>query len=239
MSENENAIQVALAKDLGKPGFEAVFAEVISVENEIRSMLDQLDDWLAPEAQPTPLALLPGSSFVQRDPYGVVLIVAPFNYPVQLTMLPLVAAISAGNCAIIKPSELTPASSALLQKLIPRYLDPRAFKVVTGAVEETTALLKEKFDYIFFTGSENVGKIVAKAAAETLTPVTLELGGQCIFCVIVSPLPSCFAFIRCVIEISLLTFFLSRFFLSFPLSPFLAVFASQANLLSFLVKMRI
>ena len=109
---------------------------------------------------------------------GTVLIISPFNYPIQLALMPLCACIAAGNTAIIKPSELTPASSSVLAKLIPKYLDTRAFRVVEGSVTETTALLKLKWDLIFFTGSEQVGKIVQKAAAEHLIPTVLELGGK-------------------------------------------------------------
>ena len=178
MEENEAAITTALKSDVGKPTFESTFTEVVTVQTEIRATLDELDHWMKPTSYPTPASLLPGSSYVMRDPYGVVLIIAPFNYPIQLSMLPLIAAISAGNCAVLKPSELTPASSTLLATLLPKYLDPQAFQVITGAIPETTALLKERWDYIFFTGSDVVGKIVAKAAAEHMTPVTLELGGK-------------------------------------------------------------
>lgn len=178
VSENESLITAALAADLGKPDFEARFAECITVQTDIKATLDEIDEWMKPVSCPTPAALLPGSSFVQRDPYGVVLIIGPFNYPFQLSILPLVAAISAGNCAVIKPSELTPKTSELISTLIPKYMDQRAFKVVLGAIPETGALLAEKWDYIFFTGSDVVGKIVAKAAAENLTPCTLELGGK-------------------------------------------------------------
>lgn len=144
MEENESAITAALKLDVGKPNFEATFSEVVSVETEIRSMLGELDEWMKPTPYPTPAALLPAESYVVRDPYGVVLIIAPFNYPIQLSILPLISSIAAGNCAILKPSELTPASSALLAELIPKYLDNQAFQVITGSVAETTALLKEK-----------------------------------------------------------------------------------------------
>ena len=147
MEENEAAIQAALKSDVGKPGFEATFTEIVPVQVEIRQMLDEIDHWMRPQSCPTPAALLPGSSYIMRDPYGVVLIVAPFNYPIQLTMLPLIAAISAGNCAILKPSELTPASTTLLLELLPKYLDTSAFQIVTGGVAETTALLKEKVSH--------------------------------------------------------------------------------------------
>jgi aldehyde dehydrogenase (NAD+) len=143
---------------------------------ETKAFLDHLPSLMAPTPYPTPLSLLPGTSYTRPEPYGAVLIIAPFNYPIQLTILPLIAALAAGNVVVIKPSELTPATSDLLQKLVPKYLDNKAVRLIDGAVPETTALLKEKWDFIFFTGSETVGKIVLKAAAEHLTPCTLELG---------------------------------------------------------------
>ena len=178
MEENEPAIRAALLSDVGKPWFEATFTEIVKVQTSIRSMLEQLDEWVAPVPCPTPVVLLPGTSYIIREPLGVILIIAPFNYPFQLTMLPLIAAIAAGNCALIKPSEEAPACSKLIAELIPRYLDTQAFRVVPGSIPETTALLAQKFDKIFFTGSTNVGRIVAEAAAKTLTPCTLELGGK-------------------------------------------------------------
>ena len=175
---NETAITAALKLDLGKSHFEAASTEVFTVATDIAASIAALSSWMAPESVATPLALLPASSAIRREPFGVVLIIAPFNYPFQLTALPLAAAIAAGNTAVIKPSDMTPATSALLASLLPAFLDAKAVTVVSGGVEETTALLKQKFDYIFFTGSESVGKIVMKAAAEHLTPVTLELGGK-------------------------------------------------------------
>lgn len=133
---------------------------------------------MAPERVATPLALVPAESFIVKEPYGVVLIIGPFNYPIQLTVNPLAAALAAGNVAVIKPSELTPASSSLIARLLPTYLDPQALSIIQGAIPETTALLKQHFDYIFFTGSEGVGKVILRAAAEFLTPCTLELGGK-------------------------------------------------------------
>ena len=178
VSENEDAIQAAVASDLGKPSFEGKFAEVWTVAGEVAATISALKSWMKPQSVSTPLALLPAKSYIVSEPFGVVLIISPFNYPVQLALMPLCAAIAAGNVAVIKPSELTPASSAILAKLIPKYMDNRAFRVVEGAIPETTALLKQKWDLIFFTGSEMVGKIVQKAAAETLTPTVLELGGK-------------------------------------------------------------
>ena len=168
----------ALQADLRKPLFEAAGYEVAVLAAEVDKVASQLQGWMAPEHVPTPLGISPASSYIVREPYGVVLIIGPFNYPVQLTVLPLCAALCAGNCAVVKPSELTPAVSSLLASLIPRYLDPSAVTCVEGAIAETTALLRERWDFIFFTGSETVGRIVARAAAEHLTPVCLELGGK-------------------------------------------------------------
>ena len=178
LTENEAAFVAALQSDLRKPLYEAGASEVFLVATEVKRSAALLRSWMQPEHVPTPLALAPASSYIVRDPYGVVLLIGPFNYPVQLIALPLVAALSAGNCVVVKPSELVPATSSTFASLLPRYLDPQAVIVVEGAIPETTALLKERWDHIFFTGSEAVGKIVARAAAEHLTPVTLELGGK-------------------------------------------------------------
>eukprot|EP01059_Diplonema_ambulator_P021865 TRINITY_DN3634_c0_g2_i2.p1 TRINITY_DN3634_c0_g2~~TRINITY_DN3634_c0_g2_i2.p1 ORF type:complete len:456 (+),score=137.29 TRINITY_DN3634_c0_g2_i2:103-1368(+) len=136
---------------------------------------------MADEAVTTPFEVSPtmmGKSFIRKEPKGVVLLIAPWNYPIELVMTPLVSIIAAGNCAVIKPSEVSVHSSALLEKLINKYLDTSCIKVVQGEVPETTALLKLPWDHIFYTGNGHVGRIVAKAAAEHLTPVTLELGGK-------------------------------------------------------------
>ncbi|CAG2063862.1 unnamed protein product, partial [Timema podura] len=115
---------------------------------------------------------------INHDPYGVVLVIGTWNYPYLITLEPVAGAISAGNTVIIKPSEVAPATAALMAKLIPKYLDPTCYAVLLGGVKETTQLLKERFDYIFYTGSTNVGKIIHKAANEYLVPTTLELGGK-------------------------------------------------------------
>jgi aldehyde dehydrogenase (NAD+) len=121
---------------------------------------------------------MPGRSYVYREPLGVVAIIAPWNYPFQTAVLPLVGALAAGNCVVVKPSEIAPHTSALIAKWLPRYLDPRAVRVFEGGVPETTALLREKWDHIFYTGNGTVGRIVMEAASKHLTPVTLELGGK-------------------------------------------------------------
>jgi aldehyde dehydrogenase (NAD+) len=125
-----------------------------------------------------PVAVQPARARIVREPLGVVLVIAPWNYPVQLALVPLIGALAGGNCVVLKPSEVAPATSAVLARLIPRYLDPECVAVVEGGVPETTALLAERFDHVFYTGNGTVGRIVMEAAAKHLTPVTLELGGK-------------------------------------------------------------
>ncbi len=176
--EGESTLLKALAADLGKSDFEGIMTELNFVISEIDLTIKHLPGWVKPEKVAAPLAQQPGTARIHRDPLGVVLIIGPWNYPIQLVLAPLVGAISAGNCAIIKPSEVAPHSSAALATLIPQYMDNQCVRVVEGGVPETSALLKERFDHIFFTGGEVVGKVVMRAAAEYLTPVTLELGGK-------------------------------------------------------------
>jgi aldehyde dehydrogenase (NAD+) len=178
IKENEKALLDALAKDLGRPPFEGWLAEIRCLEIEIEHALKDLHSWMKPERHNAPMVLQPGSAYIQPEPLGVALIIAPWNYPIQLALSPLIGALAAGNCAVVKPSEVSPASSAALAELIPKYLDNDAVVVVEGAVPETTALLEQRWDHIFFTGGERVGKIVMTAAAKHLTPVTLELGGK-------------------------------------------------------------
>jgi aldehyde dehydrogenase (NAD+) len=172
------AIENALATDLGKSPTEAQMSEIGVVVGEIDNTVRHLRRWLRPRRVAIPLSVAPASARVVREPLGVVLVIAPWNYPIQLSLVPVAGALAAGNAVILKPSELAPATSALLARLLPHYLDPTAVAVVEGGVEETTELLTEKFDHIFFTGNARVGRIVARAAAEHLTPVTLELGGK-------------------------------------------------------------
>lgn len=146
LSENEAAFVAALQSDLRKPLYEAAASEVFLVATEVQRSASLLRSWMQPEYVSTPLALAPASSYIIRDPYGVVLLIGPFNYPVQLIVLPLIAALSAGNCVVVKPSEAVPAVSSTFASLLPRYLDSQAVIVVEGAVPETTALLKEKSD---------------------------------------------------------------------------------------------
>jgi aldehyde dehydrogenase (NAD+) len=144
---------------------------------QLKSVLS-LRKWVKPEKVKTPLTHIGSKSFLYSEPYGVVLIVAPWNYPFQLAIAPLIGAIAAGNCAIIKPSELTPRTSEILARLVEEIFPKEYISVVLGGVEESQSLLNEKVDYIFFTGSVAVGKIIMEAAAKNLTPVTLELGGK-------------------------------------------------------------
>src|SRR6478752_7407044 len=168
----------ALLADLGKSPTESQIAELGFVVGELDHTLRRLRRWLRPRRVAVPGALLPARASTLLEPVGVVLIIAPWNYPVQLLLAPLVGALAAGNAVVLKPSELAPATSAAMARLIPEYLDPRAVAVVEGGVEETTALLAQRYDHIFYTGNGRVGRIVAAAAVENLTPVTLELGGK-------------------------------------------------------------
>ncbi|MFC9709701.1 aldehyde dehydrogenase [Paenibacillus sp. NPDC056933] len=168
----------ALRVDLNKSETEAYGSEIRIVLGELDFALDHIEEWAAPRPVPTNSAIPDGASTIYPEPYGVALIIAPWNYPFQLAFGPLIGAIAAGNCAIIKPSELTPAVSRLTYDLVHEIFPEEYVAVMEGEVGTSTALLKEKFDYIFFTGSTGVGRIVMKAAAEHLTPVTLELGGK-------------------------------------------------------------
>ena len=179
LTEQRERLEAALASDLGKPPVEGYATEIGFTVTEIDHVIAHLRDWMQPEKVRVPVAFRPGTATVMRQPLGVVLVIAPWNYPVQLTLAPLVAALAAGNAVVVKPSELSPATSSALAELVPQYLDSRVVAVVEGAVAETTALLAEAFDHIFYTGNGTVGRIVMRAAAEHLTPVTLELGGKC------------------------------------------------------------
>ncbi|MDQ0389480.1 aldehyde dehydrogenase (NAD+) [Streptomyces sp. DSM 42143] len=179
LTENGEGLEAALHADLGKSATEAQRTEIGFTVREIDHTLDHLADWLRPEPAPVPAHLgTDATAWTQYDPLGVVLVIAPWNYPTQLLLAPVVGALAAGNAVVAKPSELAPATSAALARLLPRYLDTDAVAVVEGGVPETTALLAERFDHIFYTGNGTVGRIVMRAAAEHLTPVTLELGGK-------------------------------------------------------------
>jgi acyl-CoA reductase-like NAD-dependent aldehyde dehydrogenase len=175
---HEKMFQDALWKDLRRNQFEASAGEVLAIAGEALYARDHVRSWMRPKHVKRPLFLAPGRADVHFDPLGVCLIIGTWNFPFLVTLSPLIAAISAGNCAVIKSSEVAPASSQVLQELLPQYLDNKAFSVVSGGASETTMLLEEKWDHIFFTGSPSVGKIVMQAAAKNLTPVVLELGGK-------------------------------------------------------------
>ena len=178
LEENEERFAAALHRDLGKSSIEAYVTEIGFTISEVGEALGHLRSWMKPERAKLALKFRPGTARVLSQPLGMVLIIAPWNYPVQLTLSPLVGALAAGNTVVLKPSEVAAATSAAMAELIPKYLDERVVAVVEGAVEETTALLAEQFDHIFYTGNGTVGRIVMRAAAEHLTPVTLELGGK-------------------------------------------------------------
>ncbi len=176
--ENESAIVQALQADLHKPEVEAVTSEIILILKEIDQVIKHLKTWTKPKRSLIPIYLLPASAQIQPEPLGVVLIIGAWNYPFQLLILPLLGAIASGNCAILKPSEISAHSSHLLAQIIAKYFEPAYITVIEGDIETNQQLLAEKFDHIFFTGSTAVGKIVMTAAAKYLTPVTLELGGK-------------------------------------------------------------
>lgn len=176
--ENESALAEALAEDLHKHPTESYMCETGFVLDEIRFHLRHLRGWMRERRRATPLAQFPSRSFVSPEPYGVALIMSPWNYPVQLCLEPLIGAISAGNCAVLKPSAYAPATSRALARLIGEAFPREYIAVVEGGRAENAALLEQRFDYIFFTGSVAVGKTVMAAAAKNLTPVTLELGGK-------------------------------------------------------------
>ena len=176
--ENRSEIEAALRNDLGKHAAEAAITETGIVLGEIAHAEKHLRRWARPRRVSLPLVLAPASGRVVAEPLGVVLIIGPWNYPLQLMLGPLVGAIAAGNAAVLKPSEIAAATAETLARLVPRYLDPRAVAVAQGGPETTGRLLEQRFDHVFFTGSERVGTLVAQAAARTLTPVTLELGGK-------------------------------------------------------------
>ncbi|AEN88693.1 Aldehyde dehydrogenase (NAD) [Priestia megaterium WSH-002] len=175
---HEEDILKAVKADLNKPEMEAKRAEVGLVLSEIDFAVENLAEWAEPKEVETPSTHAGAKSYIYQDPYGLALVIAPWNYPFQLAVSPVVGAIAAGNCVVLKPSELTPHTSSLLAKMFNENFPEEYLTVVEGEVETSTALLKENFDYIFFTGSTMVGKIVAEAAAKHLTPVTLELGGK-------------------------------------------------------------
>jgi aldehyde dehydrogenase (NAD+) len=176
--DNENEIFTALHADLNKSGFESYATETGFVLEEIRYHIKHLKRWAKPIKSSTPITNFPASSYITHEPLGTVLIIAPWNYPFQLLIAPLIGAISAGNTAILKPSELSKATSEILERIINNNFDTGNIHVIPGDAQVTQSLLKLEFNHIFFTGSTKVGKIVMERAAKNLVPVTLELGGK-------------------------------------------------------------
>jgi len=176
--DNEQLLIDEVHKDFQKSAFETYVTEIGLVIADINFALKNIESWTKQRSVSTPLVNFPSKNFIITEPYGSVLIISPWNYPILLALQPLVGAIAAGNTAILKPSELTPNTSSILETLISKNFDSEFLKVILGGVEESSALVKMDFDYIFFTGSTKVGKIIMKAAAEKLTPLTLELGGK-------------------------------------------------------------
>lgn len=178
LCDKEAAIGDALKRDLGKCFVEAYGSEIGFLKGEINHSLKRLEGWMKPRRVRAPLLVQPARSEIHSESLGVVLIIAPWNYPLHLTLAPLISALAAGNCAVLKPSELAPAMGDLMAKELPKYLDPQLVQVVQGGPSVTQELLAQRFDHIFFTGSGRVGRIVYAAAVKNLTPVTLELGGK-------------------------------------------------------------
>ncbi|MES1906773.1 MAG: hypothetical protein MHM6MM_000012 [Cercozoa sp. M6MM] len=177
--EKREALEQASRDDLHKHASEFIATEWMVTYNEVSHTLAELDDWVKPQSAKRNIVVLTDRTVqVHSQPLGVVLIIGPFNYATQLILLPLIGAIAAGNCCVIKPSELASAQASLLQELLPQYLDPEAVQVVTGGIPQSQEVLKQRFDKIFFTGGARVGRIVMEAAAKHLTPVVLELGGK-------------------------------------------------------------
>ncbi|MFC4075833.1 aldehyde dehydrogenase [Salinithrix halophila] len=175
---HESRIMKALRADLNKSSHEAFVTEIGIVLEEIRTASRHLKKWSRPRKVPTPLTHMGSKSWIQPEPFGISLIIGPWNYPFQLIVAPLIGAIAAGNCVVLKPSEMAPHTSTLIRKMAEEIFDPAHVTVVEGGVKESEALLEQPFDSIFFTGSPAVGRIVMEAAAKRITPLTLELGGK-------------------------------------------------------------
>ena len=178
IQKSEDLIVQALYDDFKKPEFEAVLTETNYVISELKDTIKNINNWAEPKRVFPSLLNFPSTDYIYKEPYGNVLVIAPWNYPFQLALCPLIAAVAAGNRVVLKPSELTPHTSAIIAKLIEKTFHINHVEVFEGGVEVSNKLLAKRWDYIFFTGSVTVGKVIAKAAAENLTPVTLELGGK-------------------------------------------------------------
>jgi aldehyde dehydrogenase (NAD+) len=178
IQKSEDLIVKALYDDFKKPEFEAVLTETNYVISELKDTIKNIKKWSKPKRVFPSLLNFPSTDYIYKEPYGRVLVISPWNYPFQLALCPLISAVAAGNRVVLKPSELTPHTSAVIAKIIQKTFHVNHVEVVEGGLDVSTQLLSQRWDYIFFTGSIAVGKIVAKAAAENLTPVTLELGGK-------------------------------------------------------------
>ncbi|MZK54047.1 aldehyde dehydrogenase [Clostridium beijerinckii] len=178
IKDYESKITEALSLDLGKHEFESYVTEIGFIYLSIENTINNLKKWAKPKKTKTPIFLKPGKSYIVSEPYGSVLIIGPYNYPFQLVIEPLIGAISAGNCIVIKPSEISLNVSNIITEMISKTFDKKYISCVEGSVKTNISLINSQFDYIFFTGSVNVGKIIMKAAAQNLIPVTLELGGK-------------------------------------------------------------
>ena len=178
LEKHQDELSAALKVDLGRGVEEAWLYDIGFTITEVKLMLKNLKKWTAPRKVPTPMVTKPASSMRVPQPLGVVCVIAPWNYPVQLLLIPAAGAIAAGNAVVMKPSEVSYETSRVLAKIVPQYFTDKAVAIVEGGVQETTELLKQKFDHIFYTGNGAVGRVVMRAAAENLTPVTLELGGK-------------------------------------------------------------
>jgi aldehyde dehydrogenase (NAD+) len=178
IEENESRIIEALYKDFKKPEFEAVLTETNYVIADLKDTIKNIKSWAKPKRVLPSILNFPSTDYIYSEPYGKVLVISPLNYPFQLALCPVVAAVAAGNSVVLKPSELTPNTSRIIAEIISKVFSKNHVEVIEGGVEVSQNLLSQKWDYIFFTGSVSVGKIVAKAAAQFMTPVTLELGGK-------------------------------------------------------------
>ncbi len=178
IKDYEHELLAALKADLGKSEFEAFSTEIGMVQTELTKHIKNIRRWAKPRRVPTPLFAFPATSKIYKQPYGKVLVISPFNYPFMLAMSPLIGAVTAGNVVVLKPSEFTPHTAAVIEKIVMATFNIEHVAVIQGGVEVSRELLLKRWDKIFFTGSSKVGKIVLKAAAENLTPVILELGGK-------------------------------------------------------------
>jgi len=178
VTKREKDIVNALYVDFKKSEYESVMTETSIVISELKRTIKNINAWAKPQSVMPAFLNFPSSSRIYKEPYGTILIIAPWNYPYQLALVPLIGAIAAGNTAVVKPSELTPNTSKITKEIIESVFNKKLVSVVEGGIDVSTELLNQRWDYIFFTGSVQVGKIVAKAAAQFLTPVTLELGGK-------------------------------------------------------------